>query len=212
MTVRLFIIGITGGTGTGKSTALRALDSLGHLTLDGDTIYHELLTDNNSLKLELEARFNGVLQDGEIDRVALGEIVFSDPSALVDLNTITHKYISSEIDRRISAWAAKGGAVAAIDAIALIESGNAKECDVVVFVTAPRDTRISRIMERDGITRIQAEKRIHAQKPDSYYKENCDHVLEDNNGTSAEFEEKCRIFFAGLLSKQQKIHGGNDNA
>ena len=170
--------------------------------LDCDEIYHELLAGNAELKSDLAARFGGILSSGEIDRKKLGEIVFNDPSALMELNAITHSYISAEIESRLESWKTQGGKVAAIDAIALIESGRSKKCDVVVGVTAPVETRISRIMSRDGITRERAEMRVNAQKPDSYYEENCDYMLVGGYETSDEFERECRKFFTELLNKQ----------
>jgi dephospho-CoA kinase len=160
-----------------------------------------MLAENDELKSELGARFAGVLQNNIVDRKKLGEIVFSDPSALLDLNAITHKYVGGEIERRITGWEAKGGTVAAIDAIALLESGRSKKCDVTVGVTAPVETRISRIMKRDGITREQAEMRVNAQKPESFYKENCDYMLEGIHETSGEFVEECKRFFADLIKR-----------
>ena len=203
----MFIIGITGGTGAGKTSALRALRALGALTVDCDAAYHELLSDCAELKSELGDGFTGVLRDGDIDRKKLGEIVFSDPSALAKLNAITHKYVSGEIESRLEGWKAQGGTVAAIDAIALIESGRSKTCDVVIGVTAPLEIRLSRIMKRDGITREQAQMRINAQKPDSFYKENCDHMLEGIYDTSGEFEEKCKEFFAEIIADYNTDRG-----
>ena len=195
----MFIIGITGGTGAGKTCALRAMESLGALALDCDAIYHELLASNADLKSDLETRFAGILHEGVIDRKSLGEIVFRDPSALSDLNAITHKYMSKEIEQRIAQWESGGGEVAAVDAIALIESGRAKKCDAVVGVTAPREIRISRIMIRDGISRKHAEMRIDAQKPDSFYKDNCDFILNGTHTAAGEFEKECKEFFSKLI-------------
>ena len=191
----MFTIGITGPTGAGKTSALRALKALGALVLDGDAIYHELLASSGAMRSELDARFPGILTDGAIDRKKLGGIVFADPEALLDLNAITHKYVTEETDRRLAEWAAGGGKIAAVDGIALIESGRAKKCDVVVGVISPRERRISRIVLRDGITPEQAERRINAQKPDSFYEENCGRILRNTYNTAEEFEEKCKAFF-----------------
>ena len=195
----MFTIGITGGSGGGKTSALRALQSLGALTLDCDAIYHELLVNDVELKSELGTRFNGVLRDDTIDRMRLGEIVFADSSALLELNSITHKYISKEIARRISDGEAQGFNIVAIDAIALIESGRSEKCDVVVGVTAPTDVRVSRIMVRDGITHEQAEMRIKAQKPNSFFEENCDYLLKGIYSEPEIFEEVCKEFFIELI-------------
>ena len=201
----MFIIGITGGTGAGKTVALQTLCSLGALALNCDAIYHELLAGCEAMKSEIDSRFAGVLINGLIDRGLLGKLVFCNPSALLDLNAITHKYISAETWRRLAEWERQGGAVAAVDAIALIESGEGSKCDVVVGIVAPKDIRITRIIERDGITREQAARRINAQKPDSFFKENCQYLLENVYNTAEEFEEKCRVFFKELI-------GGRTNA
>ena len=195
----MFIIGITGGTGSGKTSALRALEELGALTLDCDAVYHDLLRENDELKSAIEARFPGVLNNGSIDRARLAEVVFRDPAALVGLNKITHNYVGQELERRISLWNAEGGMVTAIDAIALIESGRAKKCDIAIGVIAPADTRISRIMKRDGITREQALMRINAQKPDSFFIKNCDHILRNTCDSPEEFEKECKEFFTRVI-------------
>ncbi|MCL1835083.1 MAG: dephospho-CoA kinase [Oscillospiraceae bacterium] len=197
----MYIIGITGGTGAGKTSALRVLERSGALVIDCDKLYHELLAENEGLKAQLGRRFEGVLRAGEIDRKRLGEIVFSDPSALSDLNEITHRFIGEEIERRLAHWERQGGLFAAIDAIALIESGRGAKCDAVVGVTAPEEKRLARIMKRDGITSEQAQQRIAAQKPDSFFRENCGYILENIYDTAGEFESVCSEFFEGFMSE-----------
>ena len=199
----MYIIGITGGTGAGKTTVVHALETFGALPLDCDEIYHELLLSNSDMRAEIEARFRDVTTDGEIDRKKLGEIVWKDPASLNDLSRITHRFISAELECRIISFKAQGGQLAAIDAIALIESGQNERCDVVVGVIAPQEKRLSRIINRDGLTKELAKQRIDAQQPESFYRENCDYVLENIYDTPEEFEEKCKEFLKALLDKKQ---------
>jgi len=197
----MLIFGITGPTGAGKTSALRAIEALGALTLDCDAIYHELLETNEKLKADLGNRFGGVLKDGIIDRKVLREIVFKDSQALLDLNAIAHRYIGAELVTRLDGWKASGGMIAAIDAIALIESGRAERCDIVVGVIAPREVRIDRIMKRDGITKDQAEMRVNAQKADSFYEDNCDYILANHCNSPEDFEKECKEFFAMFMDE-----------
>ena len=195
----MYIIGITGPTGAGKTSALQSLQTLGALTLDCDEIYHQMLISSTEMTADIEARFKDALTDGTVDRQKLGKLVWADPTALLDLNKITHRYISDEVDRQIASFKAQGGRVAAVDAIALIESGQSEGCDTVVGVTAPLNDRVSRIMKRDGLTFEQAKIRISAQQPESYYKEHCDHILENTFDTQSEFIKECTAFFTKLI-------------
>lgn len=183
------IIGITGGTGCGKTTFLNVIREAGGAVLDCDAIYHDLLRTDTDMLSRIAERFPGTVTDGVLDRKMLGSIVFADPAALEDLNEITHSAVKAEVIRALESKPA----LAAIDAIGLFESGLSDLCDITVAITAPREARISRLMARDGITRAYAEKRIDAQRDPSEFAVLCDHLLE-NNGTEAEFCEKCRTF------------------
>ena len=166
------IIGITGGTGCGKTTALQAIRQLGGTVIDCDAVYHRLLQTDPQLPKAIESRFPGTVKDGKLDRKALAAIVFSDEQALLDLNAITH----SAVKKDVLAILQQSPALVAIDAIELFEGGLGALCDVTVAVTAPPEDRINRLLQRDGITREQAVLRIRAQKPESYFRESCDYV------------------------------------
>jgi len=187
------IIGITGSSGCGKTTALNTLQQLGAAVLDCDAIYHRLLKEDNALLSAIGSRFPGTVKDGALDRAALATIVFSDPAALEDLNKITHGAVVNEVQRQL----ALAPALAAIDAYALFESGLNKLCDVTVAITAPEELRIKRIVNRDGITPEKAKERLSAQRPQEEISALCDYTL-CNNGTQAEFEAKCLAFWKRL--------------
>ena len=184
------IIGITGGTGCGKTTALEAIRQLGGMVLDCDAIYHELLRSDNALRSAIEARFPGTVTDGALDRKKLGAIVFSDAQALADLNSITH----SAVEKKVLEQLAAAPRLAAIDAIGLFESKLSDLCDVTVAVTAPEADRVARLMARDNITEDYAKMRIQAQHSQQTYVDLCDYCLE-NTGTQPQFLDKCLAFF-----------------
>ena len=192
------IIGITGGTGCGKTTALNELERRGALLIDCDAVYHRMLETDRPMLDEIEKYFPGAVVDGKLDRKALGAVVFTDEEALRDLNVITHRHINLEIRRILREHAMNGGTLAAIDAIELFSSGLAKRCTATVGVIAGRDVRISRIMRRDGISREYAMMRVNAQRPNEYFIQKCSRVLE-NNGSQEEFIERCRKTFEEVL-------------
>lgn len=202
----LTVVGITGGTGCGKTTALSALRELGALVIDCDEVYHDLTRTSEEMKCELVSRFGDVYNGDELDRKRLGAVVFSDGNALADLNAITHKYVDVEIERRLTQHAVSGGELAAIDAIALLESGLAAKSSFTVAVTAPESVRIQRLKRREGISEDYARLRISAQKSNEYYAEKCDCVL-SNDGDMASFEDKCRKFFTEVLKNVQGQQG-----
>ena len=188
------IFGITGGTGCGKTTALKAIEALGGTVLDCDAIYHELLKTDEALLSAIENRFPGVVENGQLQRKKLGAIVFNDAQALLDLNAITHAAIKAEVERRLAGCPK----LAAIDAIELFDSGLAQLCDTTVAIVAPLEDRVQRLMKRDGISAEYARSRIAAQKSEAWFRSHCDHILE-NTGNIDAFATTCIDFFRGCL-------------
>ena len=187
------IIGITGGTGCGKTTLLKQIRKVGGAVLDCDAIYHELLKTDKALLAAIGARFPGVVEAGALNRKKLGAIVFANEQALLDLNAITHSAVKQEVLRQL----AEKPRLAAIDAIGLFEGGLAELCDVTVAVTAPEEDRVQRLMARDNISEEYARSRIAAQHTDRWFRERCDCVLE-NDGELDAFATKCIAFLRHL--------------
>ncbi len=187
------IIGITGGTGCGKTTLLNMIEARGGLVLDCDAIYHQLLRTDPDLLAAIAARFPGTVENGVLDRKMLGSIVFADENALLDLNRITHEAVKRDVLCKL----AERPPLAAIDAIALFESGLAELCDVTVAVTAPVEDRVRRLMLRDGISEEYARKRIGAQHDEDWFRQRCSQIL-TNNGTIDAFATKCLAFLREL--------------
>ena len=203
----MILLGITGGTGCGKTTALEAIRDLGGLTLDCDEIYHDLLKHDPKLLASIEDRFPGTVKEGVLDRKALGARVFGDPAALRDLNGLTHPAVRRRIQEILEK---EQPDLAAIDAIGLFESGLADLCTATVAVTAPEDRRAERLVAREGISLDYARLRIRAQAPNEAFAQKCDHTLE-NTGTKDEFYEKSRSLFQKIIETEKEKTTMNEN-
>lgn len=197
------VIGITGPTGAGKTTVLNVLAELGGAILDCDAVYHELLKTDRDMKNELKIRFGGEIFDenGDLRRKALGAIVFEDAGALGDLNAITHRYVTGEVKARLEKARAEGCPAAALDAIALLESGMGALCDATVAVTASEETRVRRIMAREGISEEYARARAAAQKPNGFFEDACDYTLR-NDADRQTLEREARALFEKLMGRR----------
>jgi len=200
----MIILGITGPTGAGKTTALEILAALGFEIVDCDALYYQMLRTDEDLRQSLADAFGQVfLPDGQLDRKAVARQVFSDPAELAKLNAIVFPAVSAAVKQKIKNCSQKG---LAIDAINLVESGLGRLCDATVAVTAPRAIRLRRIMARDHLTQEQAQARINAQKPDGYYTGLCTYLLENQEEDREVFQTLMRDFFANLL---EILDGGN---
>ena len=194
------ILGITGGTGCGKTTLLSEVEARGGLVLDCDAIYHRLLATDPGLLSAIDTAFPGTVQNGRLDRKMLGSQVFSDPQALELLNAITHRAVKAEVLRQLDG----SPRFAAIDAIALFEGGLASLCQFTVAVTAPAEDRVRRLMARDGISEDYARSRIAAQHQEEWFRSRCHRCLR-NDGTREEFRDKCIAFLDTLDIMEEEL-------
>ena len=204
------ILGITGGTGAGKSSALRAIEELGGKVLDCDKIYYELLDSSKEMRDAMTFEFGSVFTpEGKLDRRRLGTLVFSKKDRLSQLNEIVVRFVKPELIRRMEAKPCK---LYAIDAINLIESGVSTLCDRTVAVTSPAELRVRRIMARDRIDEQYARLRLNAQKTDDFYRDKCDHELENAAPSPEQFQAQAKIFFEKLIEqiKEEKENGKNE--
>lgn len=172
------VLGITGGSGSGKSQVCKLLASMGAYIIDADEIGHGVTARSDVLR-EIEVAFGSevIKSDGTLDRKKLGEMVFSSKEALETLNVITHKKIYDEIEKLLGE---AGSEIVAIDAAVLKQTRLKDLCDFIVAVVAPINQRVQRIMQRDHLTEERALDRINSQPTDAEYAHGVDFVILNN--------------------------------
>ena len=193
------VIGITGGTGCGKTTALQSLEELGVYVIDCDALYHGLLQTDGELLGAIDAAFPGVVEEGQLQRKKLGAIVFADTEALQRLNGITNRFVTAAVRTEL---AAHGDRPCAIDAIGLLESGLGDLCTHTVAVTAPEEARVARLVAREGIPEDYARLRIRAQKKNEVFAAACGLTIENHFGSAEDFQSYCRSIFSKILKEE----------
>lgn len=159
-----YVIGLTGNIGTGKSVVRRMLEHLGAYGMDADALAHRVIAKGApGYRPVVETFGRWVLTpDGQIDRGRLGKLVFSDPEALETLEKIVHPLVDQAIDYIVKR--AKQPVVV-IEAIKLIESSIASQCDSIWVVDAPREAQLARLMKNRKMSEVDARRRIDAQPP-----------------------------------------------
>jgi dephospho-CoA kinase len=190
---RVQVWGLTGGIASGKSTAGSYFSEVGIPVIDADLIAKELTTPQGLAYSSILARF------GTADRNQLREIVFSDPQAKEDLESILHPLIRSESQKRITALAQKHPIII-YEASLLIETGRYKDLTGLIVVTAPEDVRIHRLQERSQISPEMAQSILRTQVSDEIRKQHATHVI-DNSGSL----ESLRKQIGDLISNKNWI-------
>ena len=190
----MLILGLTGGSGAGKSTVLRVWADLGAYTIDADVTYHRLLREDAALLGALRARFPEAFASGGLDRKALGRIVYASKERQRELEQITHGAVITDVERELEAARLNGYKTAAVEALYLLENPLRQRFAAVLGVIAPYEARLGRLMTRDGLSRDYAAARLAAQPDDAYYRARCDMILENDSGT-AELARRAREMF-----------------
>ena len=200
------VIGFTGGTGAGKTSALLALQEMGAYIVDCDAVYHEMLAQDGAMRREIAEAFDDVFTpDGTLDRQKLGERVFADAQQLARLDRIVRAHVPRETVRRAMA---SGADLIGVDAIKLMESGLGALCDATVAVLAPEETRVHRIMTRDGISEEYARARVRAQQDEAFFRAHCSHVFVNDYADLAKAQAAAGAFLKEMIKqlKEDKQH------
>ncbi len=189
-----YLIGLTGNIATGKSTVAKMLQDLGATVIDADALVHELERKGTPTYEAIIAAFGpGILnRDGEIDRKALGAIVFADPAQLHTLESIVHPAVLLESMQRIQAAETP---VVVYEVIKLIEAGRADMCDALWVVTARPEVQLERLRRDRKMDAAEARQRIEAQPLQSEKVMRADVVI-DNNNTLEDTRQQVERAFA----------------
>ncbi len=178
----VMVIGLTGQTGAGKSTVSGIFVRNGFHLIDADAIARLVVKRGSHCLADLRECFSDTIlcPNGELDRRMLASIAFSDRRKLEMLNTIMYPYIMGEILRMIHRHSQQNHKLILLDAPTLFESRADDFCDLIISVVADAQTRKKRIIQRDGISEEAAQRRMHIQLTEEFFREHSDIVLENN--------------------------------
>jgi len=179
----MFILGLTGSVGMGKSTAAQFFREEGVPVHDADAAVHRLY--EGEAVAPIETAFPGTTENGKVDRLKLASRVLRDPAALLRLEEIVHPLVRKEEERFLAEAEKEGAAIAVLDIPLLFETGGETRCDAVVVVTAPPDVQRARVMARPGMTMEKFEAILAKQIPDAEKRARADFVVDSGPGFDA---------------------------
>jgi len=199
-----FVVGLTGGIGSGKSTAASCFSQHGAVVIDADEISRKLTAPGSPVIGELAVKFGtGILQpNGSLDRAALATIVFNDQESLSVLNAIMHPRIRVEALSQIAE--ADSDQIVVYDMPLLVETNSVELCDVVVVIDCEFPQQVERLVAGRGMSVEQAEARIRNQSSREVRNLAATWVI-DNSGTRQEFEKACTSVWEEIVKRAHKI-------
>lgn len=186
----LFLLGLVGRAGSGKTTAARALAARGARLIEADAIGHEVTDRDPEVRRELAAEYGPEVYrpDGALDRAKVAARVFSDPAARARLDQLVHPRIVAAIRSRIADLRRAGfRGVVVVDAALMLEWGLEREMDAMLAVVAPEAEQVARLMRARGWTETEARARLAAQRSNAGFAAAADVALE-NRGSEAELQ------------------------
>jgi len=176
----MFILGLTGSIGMGKTATAAMFADEGVPVHDADAVVHRLY-EGEATPL-IEAAFPGTTSGGKVDRGKLGERVLGDKEAIARLEQIVHPLVTKARERFVANAERSGAKVAVLDVPLLFETGGDKRCDAVVVVSAPADTQRARAFERPGMSEDKFSAILAKQMPDSEKRARADFVVDTSKG------------------------------
>lgn len=179
----MFVLGLTGSLGMGKSATAKMFAEEGVPVHDADAVVHRLY--DGEAAPQIEAAFPGTTQDGKVDREKLGKRVLGNPAAINKLEQIVHPLVGTAAAKFLAEAKRKGAAVAVLDVPLLYETGGDKRCDAVVVVSAPADVQHARALERPGMTEQKLVALLAKQMPDAEKRARADFVVDTSQGFEA---------------------------
>ena len=180
---QMFVLGLTGSVGMGKSTAAGFFAEEGVPVHDADAAVHRLYAGEAAPLIE--AAFPGTTVDGAVDRNRLAERVLGDPAALKRLEAIVHPLVQASERRFLEQARARGAKVALLDIPLLFETGGEERVDAVVVVSAPPDVQRARVLERPGMTAAKLDAILAQQMPDAEKRRRADFVVDTSQSFDA---------------------------
>jgi dephospho-CoA kinase len=195
------IIGLAGGIGSGKSTVAKFLAERGAVIVDLDKLGHEALKQKEVREQLVKEFGKGILgSDGDIDRAAIGRLVFNSPEALARLNRIVHPVIDAMVERKISDYRRRGAGVVVLEAAAMVEAGRAWQVDELWVTVAPEEVVLKRLTEDKGYAETEAKARIRSQMPHEERVKQADVVI-DTDCTLDELKARVAAEWERLLER-----------